>query len=73
MEHEGEDDTAVPKWPKYDNPTKQKAEIDKELSSVSKTVEHWKKLHADAQKTLNDKSVFQGLAEQKKKQKEMDL
>lgn len=36
-------------------------------------MEHWKKLHEDAQQTANDKNKFQGLNEQKKKQKEMDL
>jgi hypothetical protein len=41
-EHEGKDDTSVPKWPKYDNPIKQKDEISKELAQVTKTVEHWK-------------------------------
>ena len=47
--------------------------MEKELASVSKTVEHWKKLHEDAQSTAKDTSKFQGLNEQKKKQKEMDL
>lgn len=31
-EHENEDDTKVPTWPKYENPSKEKADIEKELA-----------------------------------------
>lgn len=31
-EHETEDDTKVPTWPKYENPSKEKEAIEKELA-----------------------------------------
>lgn len=70
---QSQDELAVPQWPKYENPVTQKSQIEAEFAQVKKTAAHWKQLYVDAQKTFKDEKRFEGLAETKKKQKDIDL
>lgn len=48
-EKKEKDDLAVPNWPKYSDPVAQRAEIEKELKSVQKQTEVFKKTSEEAE------------------------
>ena len=53
---DSQDDLAVPKWPKYENPVSQKSEIETELYQIKKTSAHWKKLYDQMLNYWDDRS-----------------
>jgi len=59
-------DLSVPKWPRYDEPSLEKAQIEKELKEVSSEATKWKSLYDQTQ--TNQKQVAtEGLTDFQKK------
>jgi len=59
-------DLSVPKWPRYDEPSLEKAQIEKELKEVTSEATKWKSLYDLTQK--NQKQIAtEGLSDFQKK------
>lgn len=65
-------DLSVPKWPRYDEPSLEKAQIEKELKEVSSEATKWKSLYDKTQQNQKQMAT-EGLSDFQKKQKEIDL
>jgi len=72
-EKKEKDDLAVPNWPKYSDPVAQRAEIEKELKSVQKQTEVFKKTSEEAEAQIKNSTGKSNLNEFEQKQKEIDL
>lgn len=60
-------DLSVPKWPRYDEPSLEKAQIEKELKEVTGEVNKWKSLYDQTQKSQKQSSEDKALTDFQKK------
>jgi len=59
-------DLSVPKWPRYDEPSLEKAQIEKELKEVSSEATKWKSLYDKTQQNQKQMAT-EGLSDFQKK------